>query len=336
MKNITTGIVSALTLTAIAVICCYFIVTKQADFPTTQEPLSIGISKSFLSIPVYIAQAKGFFAEEGIDITINEYTSGKMATKKLFDGEVNISTVADIPVVFNSFKRNDFSITATFAASYHFVRMIARKDKGIKTTKDLKGKKIGTNMKTTSHFFLGTFLTHNLLPISDVIPVHYKTTDLPTALANDEVDAISVWQPYDHKAWLLLGKNAVEMPNKDIYRATFSFASMNHFAENNGARLEKFLKAINKAAIFTQTNKEESQEIITGIFKIDKEYIRKIWDTYVFGIFLDQSLLLGLDDVARWAIENRFTEKKKIPNYLDYLHLDALQTVKPESISIIR
>jgi len=38
----------------------------------------------------------------------------KKATQALFAGEVGISTVADMPVVFGSFKREDFCIIATF------------------------------------------------------------------------------------------------------------------------------------------------------------------------------------------------------------------------------
>ena len=56
------------------------------------EKISIGISKSFLSIPIYLAKEQGFFASEGLDITIDEYGSGKLATDAMLRGEVNIST----------------------------------------------------------------------------------------------------------------------------------------------------------------------------------------------------------------------------------------------------
>ena len=109
--------------------------------------------KILLSIPVYIAQKQGFFSDEGLDVTVKEYSSGKVATKALFDGKVDMSTVADMPVVFNSFKRNDFCIFATFTYSYAFVKIIARKDMGIKTGANLKGRRVGVNRAHQAIFF---------------------------------------------------------------------------------------------------------------------------------------------------------------------------------------
>jgi len=42
------------------------------------------------------------------------------------------------------------------------------------------------------------------------------------------------------------------------------------------------------------------------------------------------------EDQARWSIENNLTSASKIPNYLDFIYLDALEAVKPEVVTIIR
>ena len=130
---------------ALAVGACFFVSCNQGELPKNREKVKVGISKSFLSIPVYIAKTEGYFAKEGLDVTVKEYSSGKKATQDLFAGEVDISTIADMPVVFNSFKKKDFCIFATFTSSYPFVKIIARKDKGIKTGIDLRGKRVGAN-----------------------------------------------------------------------------------------------------------------------------------------------------------------------------------------------
>lgn len=308
----------------------------ESDKPGIREKVTVGISKSFLSIPVYIAQKQGFFSDEGLDVTVKEYSSGKKATQALFAGAVAISTAADMPVVFESFKRQDFCTIATFTYSFPFVKIIARKDSGIKTGADLKGKKVGANRGTSSHFFLGVFLIHNRLSISDVEMINIRTVDLPAALKNNEVDAISVWQPYTQKAMQLLGDNAVELPSSEIYRTTFNFAVMKIFAKEHPEILQKFLRAIDKAAAFIRKDREKTQEIIAGSFNLDKKMVSAAWDDFAFGISLDQALLVSWDNIARWAIKNRLVNKKQIPNYLNYICLDALEAVKPNSITIIR
>ena len=323
-------VITALLVASLSFISC------ESDKTGIKEKITVGISKAFLSIPVYIAQKQGFFSDEGLDVTVKEYSSGKKATQALFAGKVAISTVADMPVVFESFKRQDFCIIATLPYSFPFVKIITRKDSGIKTGADLKGKKVGANRGTSSHFFLGVFLIHNRLSISDVEMINIKTVDLPAALKNNEVDAISVWQPYTQKAMQLLGDNAIELPSSEIYRTTFNFAVMKVFAKEHPEILQKFLRAIDKAAAFIRKDREKAQEIIAGSFNLDKNVVSAAWDDFVFGISLDQSLLVAWDDIARWAIKNRLVSKKKFPNYLNYICLDPLEAVKPKSITLIR
>ena len=319
----------------VLLVCGLVFVNCNSNETRIREKVTVGISKSFLSIPVYIAQKQGFFSDEGLDVTVKEYSSGKVATNALFSGEVDISTVADMPVVFNSFKRNDFCIFATFTYSYPFVKIIARKDMGIKTGADLKSRRVGLNRGTSSHFFLKVFLIHNRLSSSDVKIINIKTVDLPLALKNNEVDAISVWQPYSQKAKQLLGDNAIELPDSEICRTSFSFATMKTYPKEHAGILERFLKALDKAATFIKNDSEKARKIIIGSFNLDESTVRAAWDDFVFGIFLDQSLLVVWDEIARWAITNKFVDRKKIPNYLNYIYSDALRAVKPESITII-
>lgn len=333
MRAVWIGVVFILAASAMG---AYFFITHGRDAPTGNvEKVKVGISRSFLSIPAYIAQKQGYFEKEGLDVTIREFSSGKAAAGSMFKGEVDISTVADMPVVFNSFLREDFCVISTLTSSYDFIKIIARKDRGIKTGADIKGKKVGANIGTSSHFFLGVFLIHNRLSISEVEMINIGTLDLPAALKNNEVDAISVWEPYAQEVRQLLQDNAIELLCSEIYRTTFDFAALKSFVQDHQETVKKFLQAIDKAALFTRSNREESQEIIAANFNIDKKIVNMLWDDYIFKVSLDQALLTSWDDIARWAIDNRLTDKKTIPNYLKFVHLDALAAVKPEAVTII-
>jgi len=328
------GVAPVVLISAVSVI--FFTINRQGKYVGNIEKVKLGISKSFLSIPVYIAKKQGFFADEGLDVTVEEFSSGKKATESMLNGEIDISTVADMPVVFNSFVRQDFCIVATFNASYSFIEIIARKDRGINTGADLKGKKIGVNKGTSSQFFLGVFLIHNGILISEVEIVNIKTVDLPEALYNGHVDAISVWQPYTQEARRLLQDQAAKIPGSEIYRTTFNFAVLRSFAEDNKETIIKLLRAIDKAAVFIKNNRVESEEIISESFKVAIEDVDDLWDGYFFELSMDQSLLTSWDSIARWAIKSGLVDNTKIPNYLDFMFLDALEAIKPESLTIIR
>ena len=60
------------------------------------------------------------------------------------------------------------------------------------------------------------------------------------------------------------------------------------------------------------------------------------WKEGKFTLFLDQALIVSLEDQARWAIKNELTDATGVPNYLNYIYLDTLEAVKPKSMNIIR
>jgi NitT/TauT family transport system substrate-binding protein len=43
-----------------------------------------------------------------------------------------------------------------------------------------------------------------------------------------------------------------------------------------------------------------------------------------------------MEDEARWAIVNKLTSKTKVPNYLDFVYMDALEEVASDRVTIIR
>jgi NitT/TauT family transport system substrate-binding protein len=51
---------------------------------------------------------------------------------------------------------------------------------------------------------------------------------------------------------------------------------------------------------------------------------------------LDQSLLLALEEEARWAIANRLVPGTQVPNYLEFIHPEALSAVRPRSVFLLR
>jgi len=301
------------------------------------EKVTIGISAtSLLASLVHIAEEKGYFLEEGIDVEIKGYLTGKAALAATFSGEVDMATVADTPIASNSFERNDFAVFLTIVDSAQHSKALARRDRGISDPQDLIGKKVATTIGTTAHFFMSVFFTLNGIDVSDVEIIDMKPGELSEAIVNGDVDAICVWEPNALNAAKSLGDNAIILPSDVGYQATFNLATMNDYIENNPELIRNVIKALVKAEEFANNNREESIDIIASRLETNREDIDKLWDGYRFKISLSQSLILTLEDVARWSMQNNLTDETEIPNYLDYIYMDALEEIKPEAITIIR
>jgi len=111
---------------------------------------------------------------------------------------------------------------------------------------------------------------------------------------------------------------------------------MNDYIENNPELIRNVIKALAKAEEFANNNREESIDIIASRLETNREDIDKLWDDYEFKLSLSQSLIITLEDMARWSIQENLTDKTEVPNYLDYIYVDALEKVKPEAVTIIR
>lgn len=332
MSRTILGIVLLLSLTVFSASCQK---TEKSIGP--KEKITIGVAEGAqYSLPFIIAREKGFFQEEGLDATIRVYPSGKKAFEAMFAGEVDSATLAQTPIVLSSFMRDDFAVFATVAYSYDNNKVIGRKDRGGSKPADLKGKKIGITAQTSSHFFVHVYLAEHGIEPSAVKMVDFAPTDLPGALKDGKVDAIAIFEPYASMAMKALPDKAVRLQRSYLYKQTSNLAVMRSYAKGHPELLIKMLKAVDRATIFIKQNKKESLAIMAKVLKLDEDVLTSTWDDFVFELSLEHSLLLILEDEARWAIANKFTDKTKVPNYLGYFYLDAMKAVKPEAVTIIK
>lgn len=96
-------------------------------------------------------------------------------------------------------------------------RMWVQGDSGIKTVKDLKGKKVITTEGTTADIYLHRALTKaGLERGKDVQVVNAKMPDAVSAFIGGNVDAIALWVPFDLRVQEA-AKDAVEIDNAGNY-----------------------------------------------------------------------------------------------------------------------
>jgi ABC-type nitrate/sulfonate/bicarbonate transport system substrate-binding protein len=300
------------------------------------EDVIIAASRLEATTLVRIALRNGYFEEYGLNVTMTEQSLGKFSLQEVFDGKADIATVAEMPVMKNSFKRDDIRVLATIHTSSTNVKIIARKDHGINAAGDLKGKRVGTTVGTVGEFFLFSFLLHAGLGAEDIKLVDKDPSGLSEALRAGEIDAFSLREPHVFRAQEELGNKAITLPLSGAYTATFNVVSLSDFIERKPHLVKRLLQALLQAEEFVKNNREETIDIISQDLQLDRGYLDGTWEESKFTLALDQSLILTMEDEARWAIKNNLTSAKKVPNYLDLVYLDALEAVKPEAVTIIR
>ncbi|MBF0341317.1 MAG: NrtA/SsuA/CpmA family ABC transporter substrate-binding protein [Magnetococcales bacterium] len=285
---------------------------------------------------LHVAQAKGFFAEEKLDVQPRLFTFGKMALQELLEDRADLATAAETPIMFNILKGEKIFVLANIDTSTTNNAIVARKDAGIVQPTDLAGKRIALSPGTTSDFFLSTFLIANGLSRQQIHELPLKPEEMQEAIVHGRVDAISTWNYPLTQIVQALGANGTTFFDRDIYTETYNLVAKQEFVQKNPAILERFLRALIKAERFTQQQPLVAQEIVAQAIHVNRELVRSVWNNFGYRIVLDQILLIMLEDETRWAMSHGLAKPAAMPDYLSYIHFDALKAVKPEAIRIKR
>ncbi len=305
---------------------------KPEKYTGPVEKITVAAAEYLTGALVYVVEDQGIFEKNGLEVTIKGYGSGKACADALITGEADISTSADNVFVSNSFAHADLRILGTVATT-QVKELVARKEKGITTINDLIGKKIGVTKRSGAEFQLGVFLTFNGISQEDVELVDLKPSEMMGAISNGDVDAVFVWDPYLYNIKKELGENAISWHGgEDFY---FVLLTKQNWLDKNPAAAARFMKSMLEAEDYIKDNSEKSKEFAKGRFDYESDYMNYSWPKQEFVVILEQAMLIAFEDQARWRIKEKLTDKTEVPNYLDYIWLDALELIKPEAVTII-
>ena len=109
------------------------------------QPLTIGLMPDTDSVPFIIAQEKGYFKEEGIEVNIQQYKSAMDRDSALQSGNLDGAVSDMLAVAFAKSGGFDVKVTSFTDGSY---KLIASKDSGIKEVKELAGKDVSVSRNT--------------------------------------------------------------------------------------------------------------------------------------------------------------------------------------------
>jgi NitT/TauT family transport system substrate-binding protein len=302
---------------------------------TNTESLSYAAITAPSAVLVYIAQDQGFFKANGISVEMKEYPTGVATTEALLKSEVEVAWSAELPFITRAFDKEKISIIAVssrFSDQYLF----GRKDRGIENVSDLKGKIIGVPRNTIAEFYLGRFLELNGLNINDVSLVDVKPPQSMEAISNADVDGVVTWEPYASQISEKLADNVVDWSVQSDQLGYGVVMARNDWITGHPETVKLFLESLAQAESFIIHNSETAKTIVQNRANYDDKEMQIFWSENEFPLSLDQSLVVALEDEARWMIKNNLTTEKEVPLFNNYIYEDALKAIKPEAVNIIR
>jgi len=331
LNKFTSIIIATVLLSAIGLSC------SSGGYSGPAESIVVAWSPFELGTLLWVAEDQDIFSQNGLDVTLRKYETGVGSLDGVLNGEADITIgVTEFPVVGKAFQKSDARIIGV-AAKVEQQYLVGRKDRGIEKVSDLKGKRIGTTFRTIAEFYLGRFLELNGISMQDVTVVDLRTpAEWENSVADGVVDAIVTAQPYADLASKRLGDNAVVWPAQGGQHIFGLIVSSQEWITEHPELVNRFLKALAEAEEYAIRNPAEVKALIQEWLNADAAFVESAWSRDQFSLYLDQSLIVAMEDQARWMISNNLTTEKEVPDFLDYIYEDALKAVKPEAVNIIR
>lgn len=160
-------------------------------------PLKVGYSDWPGWVAWQVAIEKGWLKEAGVDAQF-EWFDYSASMDAFAAGKIDAVTVTngDALVMASGGAKNVMILLTDYSNGND---MIVGKP-GIKSLKDLKGKKVGLEVGFVEHLLLLNGLKKAGMKESDVTLVNTKTNETPQALASGDLAAIGAWQPNSGEA----------------------------------------------------------------------------------------------------------------------------------------
>jgi NitT/TauT family transport system substrate-binding protein len=204
-----------------------------------------------------LAQAEGYFADEGIEVEFTLPPAGTQAAQQVIAGGADIALVTPEPVIIGATKGTDL----TYFASYYgdWIYSLASVDgSGITDVADLAGKRIGvTNVGSSGATFARVALQLAGLDqdAATLVPIGVGAQQI-SAINDGLVDALALWDT-QYQIVRSAGIRITDLPVEEM-TGMFGggFVARASRLEADREAFVKFGRAFAKAVVHTQANPE--------------------------------------------------------------------------------
>ncbi len=162
--------------------------------PASAEKLRVAYSVWVGYGPLFVAQEKGFFKDEGLDVELTPIEDPKLRFAALAAGQIDLlaTSVDAMPQYLKPSRsyRYVFGLDESAGADGVLV------SNDVKSVADLKGRTVAYGEGGVTEFYLAVLLRQAGLTLSDIKAVNMSAGDAGSAFVTGQVDAAVTWEPY--------------------------------------------------------------------------------------------------------------------------------------------
>jgi sulfonate transport system substrate-binding protein len=274
-----------------------------------------------------IAEELGYFKEEfeadGVTIELRVFASGPPIIEAFAAGELDFGQVGNQPAIqaiANGIKIN--IIGAYMSSDGSHIGLLARKDAGITSLTDLRGRKVGYTVGSEAHQLLLQFLASANLTEDDVRLINLQVGDINTSLESGAIDAAVTWEPY-LTGILNNGTTRLVQSGVGFKNSSSIIIGKTDFLEKYPEITARILKVLDRSVKWSDAHKEEAIKLLSKRTGVAESAYAASFRSLNFELYLDRQRIDALLFTEKFLL-GRKTIRKEI-NLRDYINTKFLE-----------
>jgi sulfonate transport system substrate-binding protein len=295
---------------------------------SAQKEVVIGAAGNPGGLAIFVAQDKGFFSKNGVDVKVEIRNTGSELSKGLRAGEFDYAPAAftNLPAALErGLDVRGFVgyVGAAFenTTADKVVALIASEASGVNSVADLKGKKVGVTFGSTGDLWLLAALKEAGLATSDVDRINTRPPSLVSVLDTGGVDAIVGWEPFTFRTLNKVAGSKLIKRGGDLVCFCAYLHGNPERVYGDEETTQKLVDAISEAASFVRNpaNRDEVADIGARFANATKEEVLAGLDFWVF----DPRIGANTAQAFRNSVDTLIEQKKMKQPYDPARYLDS-------------
>ncbi|HEU5019186.1 MAG TPA: ABC transporter substrate-binding protein [Pseudolabrys sp.] len=230
------------------------------------EPINFGFQNTSWGTIGMICETEGLFKKANADVKVFTFDSGKTTRDAMISGRIGIGVLGATPFIIGAAKGQMEAIALALYGS-KTLSVVAGTKSGIKSVKDLKGHRVGSQLGSTTDFvFQNKILPKAGLSKNDVQIVNVRFQNQVSALAAGSIDAFAGVEPFPSVAEVEgLGKVLTDYSDYDLQPVIL--AANTNVVKKQRDEVIAFLRGwLAGVKVFNQ-NRDKAVQIVLDHFK---------------------------------------------------------------------
>jgi taurine transport system substrate-binding protein len=292
---------------------------------SAQTPLPITIGyQPIADWLLFVARDLKLFEKAGLAPTYVKFIAGRPMIAAAKERSIDVADLGSVPFLIGLAQEVDWSMIGISTEAAYSAGIVARKDSGITTVADLRGKRIGYFRGSTSHYGLIMALRQSGIRLDQVTLLDMPPEEQLTALTNKDIDAAEVWEPWVQRMVHEANARIITTEgDSGIYANVTGYAARRDWLRDNRETAVRFLRALLMAYDIAKRDPHIAVNAVAQEMGLKEAWMRSIYENapppniywctdrgYRYSLVKDAGFHRRLGYLATFLLEEKIIQKE--------------------------